>query len=92
MSHTPEPWIKQRQPGGTYSIFPQDSDGRSIAAMMSEPNADRLIAVVNGCAGLNPAAFRECVEALHYLLDPIERPADAIVRLRQVLAHAEERG
>ena len=31
-------------------------------------NAERIVACVNGCAGLNPAAYRKCVEALKNLL------------------------
>ena len=75
-----------RSPYDVMSLF------KNLGMGHKEANAARIVSCINGCAGLNPAAFRECVEALHYLLDPIERPADAIVRLRQVLAHAEERG
>ena len=35
-------------------------------------NRKRAISCVNGCAGLNPAAYRACVEALQKLLADTE--------------------
>ncbi len=59
--------------------------------------------IVNGCAGLNPAAYRECVEALtgylqHY--DSPERSAEVkawleregIPAMRRAVAHAQGTG
>ena len=36
-------------------------------AELTQANADRIVACVNGCANLNPEAFAECVEALNAL-------------------------
>ena len=38
----------------------------------AEADADRIVECVNGCAGLNPAAFRECVEFLKCLTAAIK--------------------
>ena len=90
MRYTKEPLIKDR--AHVYAKVEGQFISLSYDGVSLKRTIPHVIEAVEGCAGLNPAAFRECVEALHYLLDPIERPADAIVRLRQVLAHAEERG
>mgnify|MGYP001559969664 CR=1 FL=1 len=45
-----------------------------------------------GCAGLDPAAYRECVEALKQALsgyDTAGSVSTAIVQMREALAHAE---
>lgn len=58
--------------------------------------------VVNACAGLNPAAYRECVNSLqsmvdwlcHFRLDMtpemVQKADQCISALKQVLAHAQE--
>lgn len=64
-------------------------------AGLTEEQAARALACVQGCAGLNPAAYRECVEAL--------KDAEVVLRTRKVdrrvhhivieaLAHAQEVG
>ena len=67
MSHTPELWY-----GGTVEEepFPHhliDARGGTIAQFVKEVDMERAKKSVNGCAGLNPAAYRECVEVLQNL-------------------------
>ena len=74
MNHTPEPW-EVRQHGTNLGI----GAGHSLLAhWLAEDNekgdkcranAARIVACVNGCAGLNPAAFRACIDALRAMLD-----------------------
>ena len=58
-------------------------------------NAARIVACVNGCAGLNPAAFRECVEALRLAIEKLRdegyRPGNnpSMRTIVDALAHAE---
>ena len=80
MSHTPEPW--KVVPGINHygaAITAGDTiiaevyapSGYAIPRVreMDEQNANaaHIVACVNGCAGLNPAAYRECVEVLQNL-------------------------
>jgi hypothetical protein len=51
-------------------------------------NAQRVEACVNGCAGLNPAAYRECVEAMKRAVRMIPEQT-AVMVLERALAHAE---
>lgn len=84
MTHTPEPWkvvgteIAARQT--------QDLDAGVVAGMsinysqpMREANATRIVACVNGCAGLNPTAYRELVDAVADILPAAE---SALVRMK----------
>ena len=72
--HTPEPWkvLKDSEmaPADVW-IVPstyQDHTDHAIAEMSAAydclSDAARIVAAVNGCAGLNPAAYRQVVEAL----------------------------
>ena len=56
MSHTTEPWKKAQdiQLAGFWL-----SGGNEATA-----NTERVLACVNGCAGLNPAAYQQVVAAL----------------------------
>ena len=55
----------------------------------------RIVACVNGCAGLNPAAYRECVEALKRTVEyaaynpELEDEFSWVKHAKQALAHAE---
>ena len=106
MSHTPELW----KIGNRGMIY---SDDLQVAIM--EPckdasieeqaaNAARIVACVNGCAGLNPAAYREVVEALRefstlfeqgYFENALTMPSGKRIvlgvkdKVKQALAHAE---
>src|SRR3990167_225854 len=71
MSHTPDPWepslacefdINSCNASHVASVSPHQ-DAEAI------PNRDRIIACVNGCAGLDPAAYRACVDALKELVE-----------------------
>ena len=63
MSHAPEPWfneagiIKQGQPSAT-------DLGQPVVDMTLPAHLERACRCVNGCAGLNPAAYSQVVEAL----------------------------
>ena len=78
MSHTPEPWKATvhndhiaRIWGGEKEICKlplADTPIRHVSTGFSPgydvpANAARIVACVNGCAGLNPSAYRACVEA-----------------------------
>lgn len=73
-SWTPAPW--KAVDAEIAATRTEDLDAGVVATMsinysqaMREANAARIVACVNGCAGLNPAAYRECVEALQALVD-----------------------
>lgn len=96
MSHTPEPWTTRN------GIEINNQLGKEILCSGSyERNCDdaaRIVACVNGCAGLNPAAYRACVEALKVCFDWIvlgnheEAPGwiEARDKAQQALARAEQ--
>ena len=79
MSHTPEPWItvpENAMPAGTWNIGTEQDSGSigitypgTLGVDAAKSNAARIVACVNGCAGLNPAAYRQVVEALQAILD-----------------------
>ena len=67
--------------------------------MEARANAIRIVACVNGCAGLNPAAYREVVEAGRVIDASIDEEgkftghvpsAAEFLALKQALAHAEQ--
>ena len=67
---TAEPW-KLNKWGNVYSGKNIDNaltvNGMALTSSLTKEavaNTQRIIACVNGCAGLNPGAYRECVEAL----------------------------
>ena len=101
MRHSPEPWRVKR---GGQTIYPADvwiekDDDHQIAEMSASydcgADADRIVACVNGCAGLNPAAYGECTEAMQDAISVLQHVApsqdctDLIALLTSALAHAQ---
>lgn len=68
-AHTPEPW----KIGNRGMIYTDDlrvaivEPCKDASIEEQAANATRIVACVNGCAGLNPAAYRQVVEALKQL-------------------------
>ena len=70
MIHTPEPWklwldesITEGLPA-VVAEHPITHKGKFFVAQCNTiPDTQRIVACVNGCAGLNPTAYRELVEA-----------------------------
>ena len=97
--HTPEPWTLSKdkydrieilapmhKEGFTTRIYRRDTDG------LTETDAARIVAAVNGCAGLNPAAYRECVEALKIAREVLPEPGvtkEVWTLVNEAIAHAE---
>ena len=73
--HTPEPWKEQEIPVTLYK----------------QADYDRARSCVNGCAGLNPEAYRQVVEALQALMDAPswEAMQPAFQQAREALANAK---
>ena len=96
MSHTPEPWKKSHN-GRDLELIVQERAGfNMVIAELKHPdiggelaNAARIVACVNGCAGLNPAAYREIIEAAKCLFTT-HRQENDWDRLRKALTHAQE--
>ena len=96
-SWTLEPW--KFDPTSEH-IYELHGDMRLIARVLltnQSANAARIVACVNGCTGLNPAAYRQVVEALQAVetfLLPLEADAPdslskTVVIVQQALALAE---
>src|SRR3990167_4110354 len=80
--HTPEPWevtnpipflapVISTPTAGGIAVMRCREDGSihtTVDLGTAQGNASRIVACVNGCADLNPTAYRECVEALKALL------------------------
>lgn len=68
MKHTPEPWIVEKDRESISTSGPcrymADYCQEAIDKKTIRSNAARIVACVNGCQGLNPAAYRQVVEAL----------------------------
>lgn len=103
MSHTPEPWeiktignapaICIVSNGSTMSLggIVADCDPTTgkVPVEECEANAARIVACVNGCAGLNPAALHGLVKAIKaHLMTACPGLADA--PLLEALALAEQ--
>lgn len=74
-NHTPEPWCKLND-CGTVKIWGPRGDCVAVnigCSCDNEANADRIISCVNACAGINPEAVPDVVEALRVLLEGYER-------------------
>lgn len=79
MKHTPEPWKVQfddrkRQYPSVWSPVRNPVGKKTLICHVyrttasGKANAHRIAACVNGCAGLNPKAYRACVKALRLVL------------------------
>lgn len=100
MKHTPEPWHWEYDKFGNYRAIVGDGhvlceamqyDSESPSINISVPDSARIVACVNGCAGLNPEAFRDVVEALDVIvgfagfnLENIEAGYAALAKARAV--------
>jgi len=87
--HTKEPWKVDNQ----YPTLLVNSRNRTIGSLKQEVDATRIVACVNACAGLNPSAYREVVEALKDAQAALDHPEDhewASKRITNALTHAQE--
>ena len=105
-THTPEPWEVQYVPwtgtidckivGHHTSIITTMNATRLEPREVMEADAARIVACVNGCAGLNPAAYRMCIDVLHRIADSsmsmMGLDLETAQRVKQALAHAEQTG
>lgn len=82
--HTPEPWESVKALSGSendrgFNIYggaqfigrvsPMIKDKRGNASEEGIANADRIVACVNACAGINPEAVPDVLEALKGMCD-----------------------
>jgi len=79
--HTPEPWRTIKENGkiriiqdkpGEFSLYIAEFD----MGLNEEANADRAVACVNGCEGINPGAVKDMYEALVVVEDFWSNPQD----------------
>mgnify|MGYP001609990913 CR=1 FL=1 len=100
MSHTPEPWRVRMDTSAPNVFITREfgvdvppafyiADVQGIGKKETEANAARIVACVNGCTGLNPAAYREIIEAAKCLFTT-HRQENDWDRLRKALTHAQE--
>ena len=108
MSHTKEPWKVVYEEGkspprvdGIYAGEERIVETDSGYYPPNSVNAERIVTCVNGCAGLNPAAYREVVEALTWFVNEAERDVrhgndrgsvytDVLASAKQALAQVKE--
>jgi hypothetical protein len=82
MNHTTEPWWQIRNHAGAptaaiaygnqqgpHEIIAKTVGQRGDGLKMRRANADRIVACVNGCAGLDPAAYADVVRALGSVIE-----------------------
>ena len=79
MSHTPEPIEVTILPSGAFHITNSSNAPRSVAEQGEL--AARIKACINGCTGLNPAAYRDVVEALQHALLIFGTPSNGVYRV-----------
>lgn len=68
MKHTKEPWRQGKRPRDDMLFQSGDESQTPIAVFFLDQDRDRTAACVNACAGLNPGAIPEVVEALNWLV------------------------
>lgn len=99
MSHTTEPWdIVHEQDGCVLIVQKGYGEEASVEVarcmhprrLNHDANATRIVSCINGCAGLNPAAFRECMETLQFVVDTIGETSDIAKVCQQAIAHAQK--
>lgn len=71
--HTPEPWRVVPRPAADHSVVIESTERVNVAFVPAKtqadglptaaPNAARIVACVNSCAGLDPAAIPALIEA-----------------------------
>lgn len=103
MKHTKEPWILAAENCGqgrninsgkdyiAHSIGYQRRPGsnqRTLSETEAEANAKRIVECVNALAGYNPAAVRECVEALRKMVSAVD--TTGTMTLEQALEIAKD--
>lgn len=66
MNHTKEPWriesAESDDPETQQTCVSVSGEGVVLIGKILRADGERLVACVNGCAGLNPAAYRQVVE------------------------------
>ena len=96
MSHTKEPWkaTEYQELSNGEKLFQLIASqpnalrpGGEWGRIQGEANAARIVACINGCTGLNPAAYRSVVEALRDMLTNAYPNTD---NASKALAHALE--
>ena len=96
MSHTPEPWeIGHYQKSGYDIWLGNNLEHEKInrragkVNLRTIANATRIVSCINGCAGLNPAAYREVINNLKAVIYTLEQPNAHISHLSlESLKHA----
>ena len=72
LKHTPEPWKVTVQENGYVCIETAYGTHRDILTgdfiTLKASNAERIVACVNACEGLNPEAIPEMLEALQEMV------------------------
>jgi hypothetical protein len=66
--HTPGPW----HIGGTGSVFNADATVRVARETSTPEDAERIVACVNGCEGIDPEAVKDMYAALGAVYDADE--------------------
>ena len=87
MSHTPEPWTHNHHAIDGSSLDNANSS-IELARFKSRFNAQRAVDCVNGCAGLNPAAYRACIGVLKAVVSGQVPSQEVYVRAKEALARA----
>lgn len=65
MKHTPTPWYFGHDKFSLHTPIASEDDpsGKPVASVLEKADAERIVACVNSCAGLNPEAIPELVQA-----------------------------
>ena len=102
MTHTPEPWVvrgRYAQPlnARLVCVVPHDDDpdkDRFIWAHAhresTEDDANRIVACVNACEGINPEAVQAAVEACELALNWFSWGTNPLAVTRKAHAQADE--
>lgn len=102
-NHTPEPW-KLRIPAKDFEIYLEaglEEGAVALGVILSkvtdratqQANADRIVACVNACAGMNPTAITHAMRACKLLLawrtEETSKEGDAAWRLAAAQGYLE---